>query len=117
MVALNGLVHAGYGLWSRSIDQSIDYSDGDAAENTLMEILRGTRDRSSYSLELEAAIYDWISEYHLSSERANIYRFLDLEGVQNGLELGAGCGAITRYLGELGTVSYTHLTLPTKRIV
>ncbi|HER62908.1 MAG TPA: class I SAM-dependent methyltransferase, partial [Desulfobacteraceae bacterium] len=102
MVALNGLVHAGYGLWSRSIDQSIDYSDGDAAENTLMEILRGTRDRSSYSLELEAAIYDWISEYHLSSERANIYRFLDLEGVQNGLELGAGCGAITRYLGELG---------------
>ncbi|MDW7772673.1 MAG: glycosyltransferase [Desulfobulbaceae bacterium] len=100
LIACNGLTHAAYGLWSSIAGRDINYSDGDAAENTLMEILRQAGDRTASSLELEAAIYDWVTEYHLSSDRANIYRFLDLSGVRTGLELGAGCGAVTRYLGE-----------------
>ncbi|MBM9602696.1 glycosyltransferase [Desulfopila inferna] len=65
-------------------------------------MLNRVNDRSSLSIDLEKASCDWISEYHLSSERPNIYRFLDLSKIKTGLELGSGCGAITRYLGETG---------------
>jgi len=36
----------------------------------------------------------------LASTRANLLRSLDLTGVKRILELGCGCGSITRYLGE-----------------
>jgi len=51
-------------------------------------------------LALEQKIIDWPSEYHLSSERSNLLRCIDLSNVNNALEIGCGCGAITRYLGE-----------------
>lgn len=83
---------------------SIDYSDGDGAENLLLETLRGARDVSVFSSELAAACRDWPSRYHLSTERANLLRpfasFL-VPGAHV-LEIGAGCGAVTRYLGETG---------------
>ncbi len=90
------------GVWSSDVESEFLYTDGDSSEDSLKTILARAKDRSSVSLELEAASYDWISNYHLSSERANIYRFLDLSEVGIGLELGSGCGAITRYLGEQG---------------
>jgi len=40
--------------------------------------------------------------YHLSSTRANILRPFESSLHGNILEVGAGCGAITRYLGECG---------------
>ena len=46
---------------------------------------------------------DWPTYYHLTPLRANILRpFIKQISAGRTLELGAGCGAITRFLGELG---------------
>ena len=79
---------------------AFNYTDGANAEKDLYEILDNAKDLTSLSEELEAKVSDWPSEYHLSSNRANLLRALDLSGVQRVLELGCGCGSITRYLGE-----------------
>lgn len=82
---------------------SFGYSDGAEVEQRLFDIVRSARDRSILSEELRAAITDWPSRYHLSPRRANLLRPIEavLKG-QKVLEVGAGCGAITRYLGECG---------------
>lgn len=77
-----------------------NYSDGQSVEVRLRDILSSATDLSSDSDELQAAIEDWPTEYHLSQSRANLVRVLDLSGVKRVLELGCGCGSITRYLGE-----------------
>lgn len=82
--------------------EKFSYSDGDDVEKYLNKVLSTSSDLSSYSAELESHIYDWATEYHLSSKRANLLRGFDLSNIQNALELGCGCGAITRYLGEQG---------------
>lgn len=89
-------------IWARPAYQSINYSDGDETENRIAEILRGVNDLSILSTELKSNCVDWVSTYHLSSARSNILRPFD--HILNGqvLEVGAGCGAITRYLGESG---------------
>lgn len=77
-----------------------NYSDGQSVEVRLRDILSSAEDLSSDSDELQAAIEDWPTEYHLSQSRANLVRALDLSGVKRVLELGCGCGSITRYIGE-----------------
>ncbi len=96
----NDFIRASNGVWSADTDSTFLYTDGVASEDSLINILQKAKDKSSTSIELEGAFYDWASEYHLSSDRANIYRFLNLKSINTGLELGSGCGAITRYLGE-----------------
>ncbi|GEN81632.1 methyltransferase [Actinotalea fermentans] len=54
----------------------------------------------SLSDELFATATNWPEQYHLSPSRANVLRALDLPSDAVVLEIGAGCGAITRYLGE-----------------
>ncbi len=92
------------GVWSRA-DQtpSFPYTDGDAIEQNVAEIIAATADRRIGSESLMAHISDWATLYHLSSARANLLRPIAhrLAG-KRVLEIGAGCGAITRYLGELG---------------
>jgi len=78
------------------------YSDGLEVERYLKEVIEQASDLSSTSVELELAIQDWPTEYHLSSKRANLLRGLDLPIDGRALEIGCGCGAITRYLGEQG---------------
>lgn len=104
------LVAAGYVLptdvavWRREGYDSIDYSDGDNSEDGLLATLRAAADVSVFSAELAVACVDWPSRYHLSTERANLLRPF-AQYLQPGariLEIGAGCGAITRYLGESG---------------
>jgi len=102
LVENNNIRYISNGFWGAHKDVIYEYTDGYESEAILKSILDKAKDRTSLSLELESACYDWISEYHLSSERSNIYRFLDLKDIQNGIELGSGCGAITRYLGETG---------------
>jgi SAM-dependent methyltransferase len=80
----------------------IAYSDGEAAERRILAAVRGARDRSTFSTELVKAITDWPSEYHLSRERHCIVRPLGIKPGDRVLELGCGCGAVTRYLGEIG---------------
>ncbi|UPG86531.1 glycosyltransferase [Luteibacter aegosomatis] len=76
------------------------YSDGDAVEENLFRLIASCSDRSVLSAELAAKIIDWPTRYYFSSRRANLLR--PLEDMLRGdvLEIGAGCGAITRYLGE-----------------
>lgn len=77
------------------------YTDGPDVEARLLRIVESASDITSSSRELEAAITDWSSRYHLDSRRANVLRALDhLSSTARVLELGAGCGALTRYLGE-----------------
>ena len=87
------------GLFIAPDKKEIDYTD--KSENYLLEILRKSVDITSNSKELEQYIKDWPSRYHLSIKRANLFRGLDfLNFCKKILELGSGCGAITRWLGE-----------------
>jgi len=88
-------------IWSLGAECNYDYSSN-AVEEYLKDVIENAKDLSSQSPELAGNIVNWASEYHLSSQRANILRALNFEGIRNVLELGAGCGAISRYLGELG---------------
>lgn len=84
----------------RTLDRTVDYRDG--SEDRLYSILAAASDRSSLSDELAAKIDDWPTRYHLSRQRANLVRPLNLDPSMRILEIGAGTGAISRYLGETG---------------
>lgn len=90
------------GVWVRADYKGIAYSDGDASENKLAAIIREAADVSVLSEELPQHCTDWATLYHLSSIRGNILR--PFEHLLKGqvLEIGAGCGAISRFLGECG---------------
>ncbi len=93
------------GIWVKTdeADRSfIDYTDGDSTEDKVYACVEAASDRSVYSDELDQAWTDWALEYHLGSRRSNIYRGLNIDGVETVLEVGCGCGAITRFLGEQG---------------
>lgn len=92
------------GVWAKSDYMGIPYSDGDTQENLLLDIVRNTKDLSVSSAELKAQCTDWVTTYHFSSLRSNLLRPL-MPLLQPGtkiLEVGAGCGAISRFLGEAG---------------
>lgn len=105
LITENKLEQAQSGLWhlpGADIDSNFAYSDGDDEESYVMQVIANAEDTSSTSAELESHIRDWPSEYHLTSKRANLLRALDLSSLENVLELGCGCGAISRYLAEQG---------------
>jgi|GEM_PF-2126322 len=74
----------------------------DGAEQVLLQGLPALGDRGIGSDELRALMRDWATVYHLSPYRATLLDCLGLAraGDASVLELGAGCGAITRWLGE-----------------
>ncbi len=101
LIELNGFSQGIDGVYQAgSAEREFNYSDGEESEAQLYKVLSTVTDLSSTSAELQEAISDWPTEYHLSSTRANLLRPLNLDGVVRVLELGCGCGAITRYLGE-----------------
>lgn len=78
------------------------YSDGIEIEDYILWAVSNAVDKSSLSEELRSFIRDWPTRYHLSPVRANLLRpFSFLNKSSKVLEVGAGCGAITRYLGEV----------------
>jgi SAM-dependent methyltransferase len=81
--------------------KNFDYKDG--AENNLYKKITACIDKSIYSEEL-LPYRDWPEEYHLSPLRCNLLIGIqDFIGAKKRiLELGCGCGSITRYLGEQG---------------
>lgn len=90
------------GTWSRAEYKGIAYSDGDLAEQKLANIINEASDLSIFSTELSKHCTDWARLYHLSSARGNILRPFESYLGGSVLEIGAGCGAISRYLGECG---------------
>jgi len=90
------------GVWGRPHYKGIAYSDGDATEVKLGNIIRQASDVSVLSAELRKHCTDWATLYHLSSARGNILRPFEPYLGGTVLEIGAGCGAISRYLGECG---------------
>ncbi len=84
----------------RVLDGHVTYRDG--SEGRMLEILSAATDRSSNSDELAREITDWPSRYHLSRQRANLIRPLQLGPQLRILEVGAGTGVLSRALGESG---------------
>lgn len=76
-----------------------NYSDG-PIEDYILSSVNQTKDLSDGSDELASKAKDWASYYHLAVGRSNVFKGLDLPSTSNVLELGCGCGAITRYLAE-----------------
>ncbi len=97
----NSLQRSHSGIWTTRQQFEFDYSDGDDNQLYLARTVATVADRSSLSNELASRIRDWTSEYHFSPLRSNLLRALCLKDRTSALEIGAGCGAITRYLGEL----------------
>lgn len=89
-----------HGVWQRPEFAGIAYSDGDEIENRIWQAITSTQDRTVLSTDLKRHCTDWPSLYHLSGTRANLMRPLKALFKGDILEIGAGCGAISRYLGE-----------------
>lgn len=89
-------------FYSKSPDP-FSYKDAGDTEKNLFDIISKSIDRSVFSQELMSRAHDWPTYYHLTSLRSNILRPFEKK-IKNGstLELGAGCGAVTRFIGELG---------------
>jgi SAM-dependent methyltransferase len=96
-------------------DPDLGYADG--AERTLLEIVRAASDLSSSSQELADAATDWATTYSLVPTRANVVRALDLPSDAKVLEIGCGCGPITRYLGETCAVVDSVEPMPARAAV
>jgi 2-polyprenyl-3-methyl-5-hydroxy-6-metoxy-1,4-benzoquinol methylase len=102
------LKNAGYtyrtdqAIWARENYEGIAYSDGDEVEQHLLSLIGHASDLSVLSDELRQHCTDWPSLYYLSGARANLLRPLDTHLTGDILEIGAGCGAVTRFLGECG---------------
>lgn len=79
-------------------DIGLGYRDG--GEQAVLELVSAAQDLASDSVEMVAAARGWAQRYHVDPARASILRCLDLPADARVLEIGAGCGAITRYLGE-----------------
>lgn len=81
-------------------EYSFNYSDGSNSEKYLDAVFNKEKNLSSNSQELEDYMVDWPSEYHLSSNRSLLLSEFDFDNDSSVLEIGCGCGAITRFLGE-----------------
>ena len=88
------------GVWVPADAKPFAYTDGDRSERYLERVLRSARDLGSSSAELASRVKDWPSEYHLTPKRAQLLRGFDFDPGKRVLEVGCGCGAITRFLGE-----------------
>lgn len=79
-------------------DIGLNYRDG--GEEAVLKLIREAKDITSTSDELVRGAVGWAQTYHLHPARANVVRALELPRNARVLEIGAGCGAITRFLGE-----------------
>ena len=92
----------GHNIFIPKSKSEFEYSDGDEIEEKILSILKSSQDLSVASDELRGKIWDWASEYHFSPTRGNLLTPFNFELFPKILEVGSGCGAMTRFLGERG---------------
>ena len=85
--------------WILLRDVASSYRDG--AEQALFYQMAGAADLRADSDELISQAQGWAERYHVDPARANIVRGLTIPPEARVLEIGAGCGAVTRYLGKV----------------
>lgn len=91
------------GIWIEKEKEHFNYNDGDVHENYILDVVKNANDCSVLSNELANHIIDWPSQYHLTPKRANLLRpFSEKFKGKRVLEIGCGCGAITRFVAECG---------------
>ena len=81
----------------RLLGEALPYADG--AEARLLDVVRAASDRRAGSDELFRSVEDWPTRYHLSRLRANLLRPLVVGEGLRVLDVGAGTGALSRWLG------------------
>ncbi len=90
-----------HGVWvDKAQVKDFGYTDGAWVEKYLTDAFNATDDLSTSSAELETHIIDWNTEYHLTRKRHNLLANLSYDRNHSVLEIGCGCGAISRFLGE-----------------
>jgi len=87
-------------VWRLPGQENLGYTDGESHEAYIGKVLRNASDLGSNSYELEGHVRDWVTKYHLSRKRAQLLRGFSFDRKARVLEVGCGCGAITRFLGE-----------------
>ena len=90
-------LNSNLGIYVHEKVHATDYSDG--SESHLLKVFEKVSDLTYDSDELQKYIIDWPTMYHIGKGRQTL-RALNLPPNLEVLELGAGCGAVTRYLGE-----------------
>lgn len=116
-IVKNELSEDEHSVWHLKEYTEFGYSDGAASEKYLRKVFSEAKDLSTHSFELENYIKDWPSEYHLTTKRAQLLSGFTFEPTMKALEVGCGCGAITRFLGETfnqvisveGNINRAHL--------
>lgn len=97
------ILDATLNIWRRAAQHEFAYTDGSDTEQRILAAVKACDDVSVFSQELLQHQTDWASEYHFSADRVNLLRpFTNQLKDAQVLELGCGCGAITRFLGESG---------------
>lgn len=85
--------------WILLRDVESTYRDG--AEEALYDLVGSAEDISAESDSMISRARGWAERYHVDPDRSNIVRGLAIPDGARVLEIGSGCGAVTRYLGEV----------------
>lgn len=89
------------GVWAGAGKRSaVGYGSDEFARSELLRILNEATDLGSMSPQLHTHAHEWPARYYLSAERCNLLRPFAWNHDADVLEVGSGCGTITRFLGE-----------------